>query len=286
MKTLSPLHAPRARSALACLLAGAALLADVGRADAVTVTPAALFIDHRTRSASLTLHNPGLTAEEIEITFAFGYARSDEHGRIQVVFLDSVPPYEPSAVPFLRAFPRRLRLEPGQRQLVRILVQPPRDLADGEYWARVMVASTGGQPPIEQRTGDVRLQLEVRTVFAVALNYRHGSVATGLEVEDARVEATDSTLDLLLDMERQGNAAFLGHVVVELLDDRGRVVAEVEQDVAVYRRILWRFPLALPEGRPPAAGWRVRWRVDAERDGEEAPHILRASARSGTFPLP
>lgn len=285
MKTLSPLSAPRVRSALACLLAVSALLAAAGRAGAVTVTPAALFIDQRTRSASLTLYNPGLTAEEIEITFAFGYARSDAEGRVKVVFLDSVPSYEPSAVPFLRAFPRRLRLEPGQRQLVRVLVQPPEGLAEGEYWARVMVASTGGQPPIEQRTGDVRLQLEVKTVFAVALNYRHGSVSTGLAVQEARVERAPTSVDLLLDMERQGNAAFLGRVLAELLDPDGRVVATVEQDVAVYRRILWRFSLAPPEGAVPGPGWSVRWRVDAERHGDEGGAILPGPGRSGTVPL-
>ena len=283
---LKPPPAPHARRLLAGALAMAGLLGAPEPADAVTVTPAALFIDHRTRSASLSLHNPGLTAEEIEITFAFGYAQSDADGRVQVVFLDSVPGHEPSAVPFLRAFPRRLRLEPGQRQLVRVLVQPPADLPDGEYWARVMVASTGGQPPIEQRTGEVRLQLEVRTVFAVALNYRHGTVATGLEIADARVERADSTVDLLLDMERQGNAAFLGRAVIDLLDESGRVVSTLEQDVAVYRRILWRFALPLPEGRSPGAGWSVRWRVEAERQGEEAAALLPAPGGSGTVPLP
>lgn len=283
MKLLDPTHSGpvRALVVLTALLLGAA-----PAADAVTVTPSALYIDHRTRSGALTLHNPGPTAEEIEISFAFGYARSDERGNVRVVFLDSVPEHEPSAVPFLRAFPRRLRLEPGQRQLVRILVQPPAELPEGEYWARVMVAARGGQPPVEQRRGEVTLQLEVKTVFAVALNYRHGTVSTGVAMRDSGAERGQESLDLLLDLERHGNAAFLGQVHAEVLDGRGRVVARAEEDIAVYRRVLWRVSVPIPEDARPGPGWSIRYRVTASRAGSAPGEILPAASVDGVVPLP
>src|SRR3954471_7763692 len=157
---------------------------------AVTVSPNALFIDSRTRSGVLTLYNPGTTAEEIEITFAFGYPRSDLAGSIAVALADSAPPGEPSVLGFVRAFPRRLRLEPGQRQTVRILMQPPQGLAEGEYWGRVLIHSRGGRPPVEQQQGGIRMQIDLETVIVGAVNYRNGTMRTGVKVDSARASVT------------------------------------------------------------------------------------------------
>ena len=109
----------------------------------VIIGQSAMFIPHD----GFAKHGP----EEIDIAFAFGYPQSDSVGNVTVPFTDSVPAGEPGAVPWLRAFPRRLVLQPGQQQVVRILAQPPENLPDGEYWGRVMVASIGGQPPIQQQ---------------------------------------------------------------------------------------------------------------------------------------
>ena len=38
--------------------------------------------------------------------------------------------------------------------------------ADGEYWGRVLVKSRGGEPPVEQTQGNVRMQLALETTFA------------------------------------------------------------------------------------------------------------------------
>jgi hypothetical protein len=62
------------------LLAAALFALAPMAAHAVTVSPNALYIDSRTRSGVLTLYNPGSAAEEIDITFAFGYPRSDALG--------------------------------------------------------------------------------------------------------------------------------------------------------------------------------------------------------------
>jgi len=254
-------------------------------ADAVSVSPVALYIDHRTRSETLTLYNSGATTEEIEISFAFGYARSDSTGEVSVFFSDEAAPAgEPSVVPYLRAFPRQLRLEPGERQVVRILVTPPADLAAGEYWGRVMVTSRGGQPPIEESRGDVQMQLSLTTVIAVALNYRHGEVATGLTVRSAEAVETAEGIDLIARVERTGNAAFLGRVVAEIVTADGSVIAEHVEDMVAYVPTLWRFSIPRPEA-PLGPGAMVRYRFEAERAGAPAHAILPAEPVSGTVPI-
>lgn len=255
----------RVRSTLrvAVLLAAMAALSSAYAA-AVAVSPVAVYIDNRTRTGTLTLFNPGSRPEEIQVDFAYGYPQSDEEGNVSVAVTDSVPEGDPSAVAWMRAFPRRMVLEPGQRQVMRVMVDPPAGLPEGEYWARALVRARGGQPPIEEQRGDVTVQVEVETVVIVAVNYRNGQVSTGLEVTGASAAAVGDTVRATIDFRRTGNAAYLGRVLAEVLDGQGRPVAAAEEVLAVYKTIRRRLDLALPEG---AQGpFRVRFTMDTERD--------------------
>lgn len=267
------------------LLLACALLALVpGVARAVTVWPTTVFIDSRTRTATLTLTNSGLRAEEIEIDFAFGVPVADENGSVRVIFLDATGIGHRSIVQHVRAFPRRMRLEPGQTQVVRLLVQPPEGLPDGEYWARVMVASVGGQPPIQQQTGNVTMEITVRTVIAVGLYYRHGQTETSLRVPSARASRGEAFVGLYLDLDRGGNAAFLGRVVAEVVDAAGAVVATHIEQLAVHEDMLWRVDVPLPADVAADSPLTVRYRVEAVREGA-AEGLLPIEPVSGTVPV-
>lgn len=256
-----------------------------GEAAAVSVSPNAVYIDHRTRTGTLTLFNPGSLPEEITLSFAFGYPRSDAEGRIAVQ-LDSVAPAgEPSVLPWVRAFPRRLRLEPGQRQVVRILVSPPAGLADGEYWGRIRIHSTGGQPPIEQMLdNNVRTSVSVAMEIVAPVNYRNGSVSTGVRVRNRAVRATAEGVELTLDLEREGNAAFVGQVKAQLLAPDGRVVAETSDGLAVYRGLRKVVRIPLPEPRS-LAGHRVVFTLDTDRTDLPPESLLPVAAVTETLPI-
>jgi hypothetical protein len=255
-------------------------------ARAVTVSPNALFIDSRTRSGVLTLYNPGTTAEEIEITFAFGYPRSDLAGAISVALADSAPSGEPSVLGFVRAFPRRLRLEPGQRQTVRILMQPPAGLAEGEYWGRVLVHSRGGRPPVEQQQGGIHMQIDLETVIVGAVNYRNGAVKTGVAVDSARaaIVAAGDSVRVVADLRRLGNAAYLGHLTLELVSADGRVIGAVDEDLAVYRTLRKVESIAIP-ARTSLVGASVRYRLTTERPDIDPESRLAAEAVTGSIAL-
>lgn len=268
------------------LVLAALLAASPAIARAVTVSPNALFIDSRTRSGVLTLYNPGTTAEEIEITFAFGYPRSDLAGAISVALADSAPSGEPSVLGFVRAFPRRLRLEPGQRQTVRILMQPPAGLAEGEYWGRVLVHSRGGRPPVEQQQGGIHMQIDLETVIVGAVNYRNGAVKTGVAIDSARaaIVAAGDSVRVVADLRRLGNAAYLGHLTLELVAADGRVIGSVDEDLAVYRTLRKVESIAIPP-RTSLVGASVRYRLTTERPDIDPESRLAAEAVTGSIAL-
>lgn len=265
------------RTVVAALL----LAVSASRAHAVTVSPTALYISARNPSGLLTLINSGTRPEEVEIGFGFGYAAFDTAGAINVTVVDSAPSGEPSATSWLRAFPRRLLLQPGQRQVVRITVVAPPGLSDGEYWGRVLVKSRGGEPPIEQTQGQVRMQLNVETTFATALFYQKGELTTAMTVRAASARRAGDGIVFTIDLQRDGNAAFLGRVRAEVVDDAGRSWATTEDVTAVYRTLRRRFVIkgttAMPRG--PLT---IRYVVDTERPDLPSTGPVHATPVSGS----
>lgn len=266
------------------LLAALSLVLGASRAQAVTVSPTALYISARNPSGLLTLINSGSRPEEIEIGFGFGYAGFDTSAAIRVTLADSAPKGEPSATAWLRAFPRRLLLQPGQRQVVRITVVAPPGLADGEFWGRVLIKSRGGEPPIEQTQGQVRMQLNVETTFATAVFYQKGSLTTGVHVDAATAVRVKDGVQFTIDMTRTGNAAFLGRVRAEVVDAAGHVWASDEDVTAVYRGLRRRFLLKGTTAMPSGA-LSVRYVVDTERPDLPSVGPVQAPAVTGTVPV-
>lgn len=249
-------------------------------AHAVTVSPTALYLSARSPSALLTLINTSSRAEEIEISFGFGYPTSDSTGALQVRITDAASDGEPSATEWLRAFPRRLVLQPGQRQVVRVTVVAPSGLADGEYWGRVLVKSRGGEPPIEQTQGQVRMQLSLETTFATAVFFQKGAMQTGVSA-DAAAERTPDGVLFTVDLHREGNAVFLGRVRAELYDASDHKLAEAEDVVAVYRQIRRRF-LLRGDAPLPAGPLFVRYVTDTERPDLPGTGPVRGAPTSGS----
>jgi P pilus assembly chaperone PapD len=271
----------RTRVATAAALLAVSLALPAATARAVTVSPTAVYISAKNPSALLTLINTGTRAEEIELSVGFGYPMTDSAGVLRVDIVDTAPAGEPSVTSFLRIFPRRLVLQPGQRQVVRVMVTMPAGATDGEYWGRVLVKSRGGEPPIEQSQGDVKMQLSLETTFATAVFYHKGDVKTGIAVPSTSAIRTVDGVQFTIDLTREGNGAFLGRVHAELLDASGANVGEVEDVVAVYRGLRRRFVIH-PKTPLTSGAYTVRYLVDTERPDLPAQGPVKGLAVRGT----
>lgn len=265
----------RVASLLAVLLAGSPVFLH-----GVLVAPHAVFIDHRTRTGQVVLVNNGDDPEEITIDLVYGYPATDSAGNISVRLIEHPEPGEPSAAGWIRAFPRRLRLAPGQRQVVRLLASPPADLPDGEHWTRLIVTARGGALPVASDDSLVQAGVTLVTRTIISVTYRKGAVHTGVAVTDLRFEPTPDSLVTWLGVTREGNAAYLGLVRLTLRDAAGRAAAEWELPIAVYHRQHRRvaFPLdSVPPGRYAAELLLTTDRPDIEQT-LPVPPIRRTAA--------
>jgi len=230
---------------------------------AIFVSPTAVFMDERNPSAQITLGNSGETPEEAQIDLQFGFPDTDSAGTPFVRLMEDPPPQFPSAAAWIRPFPRRVRLEPGDRQVVRLLAQPPADLPDGEYWSRLIVTARGASVPVASSDTAVRagVSLEIRLVTSVT--FRKGAVSTGVSVSDFTAEAAGDSLVTWARFTRQGNAAYLGTATFDVLDQGGLTVRSWPTVMAVYYPIHRRFLFPLASLAP--GDYRVRLTLTSAR---------------------
>lgn len=220
---------------------------------AVLVTPPAVFMDDRTRTAQLSLQNPGAEAEELTITLKFGYPATDSSGSPFINFIADSTRDEHDATAWLRAFPRQVRLEPGDQQTVRLLAAPPAGLPDGEYWTRYVVTSRPASAPAVRGDSGVRVTLTMAVATIGAVVYRKGAVVTGVHLTTLTARTRSDSLVARLGLERTGNAAFQGTARFALTASDGRRIAEWPAvPLAVYYAGNQRFALpraSIPSGR-------------------------------------
>ncbi len=267
---------PRLR--IGALLAALACPTATALAQGVLVAPHAVVIDHRTRSGSLSLYNPGDEPSEVTLSTFFGYPVTDSTGEFELKTVDRPDATMPSAAAWVEAFPKRMLLGPKERQTVRLLARPPVRLPDGEYWARLVVSAKGGTVPVtgvDDSSGvTVGLNLEVRTILP--LQYRKGAVATSVRVSHLAAAVEGDSLAVRMRLDRMGTAAFIGTVRGALADSAGHTVATFSSPVAVYYEVEPRLTAALTGGRLPAGRYKLEVEVAAERE-DLAPEAVLAS---------
>ena len=250
-------------------------------AESIGVAPHAVFMSDQQRLAEVTLFNSSSATEEVELAFQYGFPVADSTGRM-VVALDPDPgPDDPSAAGWLRAFPRRVRVEAGQRQTIRVQASPPDDLAQGEFWSRLIITSRAASPrgvPVDSGVSTT-VNIQFRTIISV--NYRNGDVSTAVSLDSLWAEAAPDTLRAWVDLDRGGNAAFLGSAVLTLESPDGSVVLRSDPyQVAVYRPLRRWFALPV-EGLAPG-DYTLRIVISTEREDLDPEDVIPAPAVEGS----
>lgn len=252
---------------------------------ATLVAPHALFMQDDSRSAVLYLQNTGDRTQEVSIDLQYGYPVSDSTGSVNVVLVEHPDADEPSAAGWVRALPRRTFLLPGERRAVRFLAEPAADLADGEYWTRVIVASQESRPEDAALVADgVRAQLILRSRLIIPLSYRKGAVATGVDLRDFEADVGDESVTAHVRLERSGNAAYVAKLELSLLDAEGRPTdVRWERGIAVYRDLYRR--VELPVNELPPGEYILALRLSTERDDVPPEHVLAFAPVEAKMPV-
>ena len=238
------------------------------QAQGVLVAPTVIFANSRTRAATMDLINTSAGPSEITVETQFGYPVTDSAGGISVKLVDSVEVGAPSIAKYIVAYPRRVTVAPGAKQTIRLLVNPPANLPDGEYWSRVIITSRGGPSRLAARATtdtsaiEVGVTLVVRTVTTML--YRKGAVTSAVIATGLTAERIGDSVIVRAQVARSGTGVFLGMSHVELLNGAGQVVAKLDRQLPLYYPLSPRYSLLAP--REASGPLTVRLRLANDRE--------------------
>jgi len=214
----------------------------------ISVAPLAYEMGTTKRNTEMFIANNSNSVQEVILEARYGIPMNLADGSVGIVFPDSLTGNEPNAASWIRFFPRRLQLNPGEQQTVRMLIQPPANLPDGEYWSRIVVSQEPVSASADDTTGALVARLNVRIQTVLGFLYRHGTVSTGIEASVSSVETLTDAFVVRFDTRRVGNAAFLGQLDLTLKDSSGALVGNANEIITVYDPLVYtvRIPLTNP----------------------------------------
>lgn len=204
----------------------------------VTVAPSMLFIDSKSGIGNLYITNNSASPQEVSISFAFGYPDADSAGNATMNYTDTVAASSYSLNPLVRAYPRSFLLNAKQEQTVRLQVRAKSSVKDAFFFSRVKVTSSQKTPDIEKKvTNAVTTQINFKFDQIFPVFYRKGNVSTGLIIRDVSTSCKNNKLTIVADVERTGNAPYIGSVKAELFSAANEKVALFEETASIYFHI-------------------------------------------------
>jgi hypothetical protein len=250
----------------------------------VAVYPKYLFINAPSRSVAFTVSNPTEIRQEIWVEFRYGYPLVSDSGTFYIEYMETPPPQEPSALPWLSVYPQRFALGPRESQVVRVMAQLPVGVTAGEYWSRVVISSkprTATQP--QNPVANTQMKLEYISQIDIPLQVRTGGVTTGVRIQGVTSAVDSGKLKIGVDVSRFGNASFWGTMHCLLRDKDNRVVRTVDQHIAIFRDVV--YPVTIEVADVPPGSYVLELDVDNVRPGVPAQFRLKADAVRFTYQL-
>ncbi len=212
----------------------------------VIVAPTILYMGDRDRFGTFVVMNRSRDPQEISVSFKFGYPTSDSLGNIFMQYNDSIAADKYSCNTWLRGFPKQFILNPGQQQVVRLVITPQQGLLDGVYWTRLVTRSTPQVKFIDTVKTGVTANITFVLEQVTTIIFEKGDVNTTIGISDCGTFTDSTHLNVLARLNRGGNAPFLGTVNLKILDAVGNMVYTDKLLIAAYfgMRVKFAVPLS------------------------------------------
>ncbi len=216
----------------------------------VLVAPSVIVLQDKSKTGRMNLQNPSNSPKEVSISFSYGIPESDSLGNVNIFLRDTGITDPHSALGWVKAFPRKLIIPPHGSQVVRFIAKPPKGIADGEYWVRVVVESQEGTTSIPSASDAEQITTQLNMIMrtAIMLKYRTGELVASLELKETIVKVNETSVDVIVDLINNGNVSYVGLLECRLLDADKKIVSKNHIQLAVYKDLKRRVTLPLVEG--------------------------------------
>lgn len=146
--------------------------------------------------------------------------------------------YEASASKMLRFSPRRVTLKPDEKQVVRIMLRRPKDLAMGEYRSHMQFKAI---PTSTDKAGSIEssgIKINFTTSFTIPVVVRQGTPEVNVKIDKILVASTQhagAAPEITVLMSNDSKYSARGDIVVTAEDKEGKpqIVARLN-DYSLY----------------------------------------------------
>ncbi|MFA6232760.1 MAG: hypothetical protein WC824_01060 [Bacteroidota bacterium] len=242
----------------------------------IRVSPTVIYLSSNNNSSVVTVTSVAKYPINVRMELYYGFPHSDSLGNVSIYLDETGAVHAESCVPYIRLHPNRFMLLPGQSRAIRFIINLPAGMPDREYWSRLVITSEKRQNDIDAGEEEEKISASqsfaIRTIIPII--YRKGDVAADVKLLNMSALRLKDQVQLFVDMQPLGNAAYVGNLLLDILDGKGRVYYSSRQELAVYDMHRRRFDIpgaSLPPGRYKA---RIRFNTDREDMGKLALPVL------------
>ena len=191
------------------------------------IYPTMVMFEGNERSATLTLLNRGDAIGTFETSWS-ELSMGPEGGLTKV---DGVAPW--SIQPYVRYSPRRVRLEPGESQVIKIALRHDPDAPEGEYYShfRVLTLNVEDLPDasdelVEPSANETSVSIRARSAVAIPIIWRNSRTPPMASIEAVDIDPDENRLRV--EVVRYGSVSVRGylHLIGTLPDGKRGVLAD------------------------------------------------------------
>jgi len=226
------------------------------------INPVRVVFEGRQRSATVSVANTN--PDPVSYRVSLVTMRKDAEGKLYEA--DKETEQEAFTKSLIRFSPRRSTIEPGTRQVIKLMVRKPKNLPPGEYQTRLSIvpladlkdSSDSGRTDSE--TSKINVDLIVGITIPVII--QHGKqlseiTSTGLSL--IKVPALPSGLAAQVTLSRSGQYSVFGDIIVRYIPSSGseNILIAQGKSVGVYQ----------PDGQKSFILPIQNWNIESQRSG-------------------
>jgi P pilus assembly chaperone PapD len=209
-----------------------------GASKTLMINPFRVVFEGRTRTATVNVANTNQTAVRYRVCLVT--MKKNAKGGLAEVEAETHA--DKLAKSLIRFSPRQAIIQPGQRQVVKLMVRKPADLPFGEYQTRLKFMPIADNVPetTENRMESAGPKLDIDLIVGVTIPVvvQHGQVNSKVVAGDMAIKPypkVPSGYIAMVSLLRTGDYSAFGDIIVRYLGKSGedRVIAKGE-DVGIY----------------------------------------------------
>lgn len=201
----------------------------------VIISPYVVYMDEYNKYGSMIVQNESMESYEVSISFVFGYPISDSLGNRTMKYEPNPDDSLPSINGWIKAFPKKIILNPKERQTIRMMVKPPAGLKDGTYWTRIVTSSLPIENDVDSTKGGVSAKVKFVLNQVTTAIYRKGKNEVNLSLTNPKIfKDSSDNYQFLYGIKKGGNSPFYGNLYFNIYDEMDSLITSQKDYLSIF----------------------------------------------------